>query len=233
MTWTIYNNDKAWGFLSRAEQREIYDHNGVLIEYDYAYGVWRVIDHHAIPRDKKLYRAASERKPAVDADQTAQLDTANARIAELEAEIVKSRSDVERVKADIFAETYERENPSEAKNSLNEAFLEWWNVTFDWSFFQGKGLFENHAERAFKAGWEAAKPPTTQSTEYTRTDIANARIAELEAEIVTARADALRDVQRIKADRDQGMLDYCALMERYDAAIENQTTEEAPCSQRS
>jgi hypothetical protein len=228
MTWTIYNNDKAWGFLSRAEQREIYDHNGVLIEYDYAYGVWRVIDHHAIPRDKKLYRAASERKPAVDADQTAQLDTANARIAELEAEIVKSRSDVERVKADIFAETYERENPSEAKNSLNEAFLEWWNVTFDWSFFQGKGLFENHAERAFKAGWEAAKPPTTQSTEYTRTDIANARIAELEAEIVTARADALRDVQRIKADRDQGMLDYCALMERYDAAIQNPTTEEDP-----
>jgi hypothetical protein len=64
-------------------------------------------------------------------------------------------------------------------------------------------------------------------------DIANARISELEAEIVTARADALRDVQRIKADRDQGMLDYCALMERYDAAIENQTTEETPCSQRS
>jgi hypothetical protein len=75
-------------------------------------------------------------------------------------------------------------------------------------------------------GWE---------TEYTRTDIANpqldianARIAELEAEIVTARADALRDVQRIKADRDRGMLDYCALMERYDAAIQNPTTEEAP-----
>jgi hypothetical protein len=85
MTWTIYNNDKAWGFLSRAEQRAIYDHNGVLIEYDYAYGVWRVIDHHAIPRDKKLYRAAPEPTPAVDADQTAQLDTANARIAELEA----------------------------------------------------------------------------------------------------------------------------------------------------
>jgi hypothetical protein len=62
-------------------------------------------------------------------------------------------------------------------------------------------------------------------------DIANARIAELEAEIVTSRADALRDVQRIKADRDQGMLDYCALMERYDAAIQNPTTEEAPCSQ--
>jgi hypothetical protein len=64
----------------------------------------------------------------------------------------------------------------------------------------------------------------------TRTDIANARISELEAEIVTARADALRDVQRIKADRDQGMLDYCALMERYDAAIQNPTTEEDPCS---
>jgi hypothetical protein len=130
MTWTIYNNDKAWGFLSRAEQRAICDHNGVLIEYDYAYGVWRVIDHHAIPRDKKLYRAASERKPAVDADQTAQLD------------------------------------------------------------------------------------------------IANARIAELEAANVTARADALRKVERITADRDQGMLDYCALMERYDAAIQNPTTED-------
>jgi hypothetical protein len=61
-----------------------------------------------------------------------------------------------------------------------------------------------------------------------RIDTANARIAELEAEIVTARADALRDVQRIKADRDQGMLDYCALMERYDAAIQNPTTEETP-----
>jgi hypothetical protein len=80
--------------------------------------------------------------------------------------------------------------------------------------------------------WQDEPPQDGQHaghwTKYTRTDISNARIAELEAEIVTARADALRDVQRIKADRDQGMLDYCALMERYDAAIQNPTTEEAP-----
>jgi hypothetical protein len=55
---------------------------------------------------------------------------------------------------------------------------------------------------------------------------ANARIAGLEEAIVTARADALRKVERITADRDQGMLDYCALMERYDAAIQNPTTED-------
>jgi hypothetical protein len=143
MTWTIYNNDKAWGFLSEVEKFAFLLHwkpGGIILAHSFETG-WVNLDLSLQfkgtvkqPSDypNRVYRAAPEPTPAVDADQTAQLD------------------------------------------------------------------------------------------------IANARIAELEAEIVTARADALRDVQRIKADRDRGMLDYCALMERYDAAIQNPTTEEAP-----
>jgi hypothetical protein len=136
MTWTIYNNDKAWGFLSADERRAFRDCEGDVQAFDFAAHSW-ADNYQGEISGGSVLRAAPEPTPAVDADQTAQLDTANA------------------------------------------------------------------------------------------------RIAELEAEIVTARADALRDVQRIRADRDQGMLDYCTLMERYDAAIQNQTTEETPCSLRS
>jgi hypothetical protein len=83
MTWTIYNNDKAWGFLSEVEQRAIREHEGVMKAYDFASGMWcNIYRMQAI--EGHVYRAAPEPTTAVATNQSAQLDTANARIAELE-----------------------------------------------------------------------------------------------------------------------------------------------------
>jgi hypothetical protein len=84
MTWTIYNNDKAWGFLSEVEKQALREHRGHSEMLGYPNGNWHTNDH-TTPHDKFIYRAAPEPTPAVDADQTAQLDIANARTAELEA----------------------------------------------------------------------------------------------------------------------------------------------------
>jgi hypothetical protein len=84
MTWTIYNNDKAWGFLSEVEKQALREHRGHSEMLGYPNGNWHTNDH-TTPHDKFIYRAVPNPTPAVDADQTAQLDTANARIAELEA----------------------------------------------------------------------------------------------------------------------------------------------------
>jgi hypothetical protein len=84
MTWTIYNNDKAWGFLSEVEKQALREHRGHSEMLGYPNGNWHTNDH-TTPHDKFIYRAVPNPTPAVDADQTAQLDIANARIAELEA----------------------------------------------------------------------------------------------------------------------------------------------------
>jgi hypothetical protein len=84
MTWTIYNNDKAWGFLSEVEKQALREHRGHSEMLGYPNGNWHTNDH-TTPHDKFIYRAVPNPTPAVDADQTEQLDIANARIAELEA----------------------------------------------------------------------------------------------------------------------------------------------------
>jgi hypothetical protein len=96
MTWTIYNNDKAWGFLSEVEKFAFLLHwkpGGIILAHSFETG-WVNLDLSLQfkgtvkqPSDypNRVYRAAPEPTPAIDTDQTAQLDTANARIAELEA----------------------------------------------------------------------------------------------------------------------------------------------------
>jgi hypothetical protein len=84
MTWTIHNNDRAWGFLSADERQAFSDYDGAMTSYHYPSGVWYKTSHET-PIIDHVYRAVMEPTPAIDTDQTAQLDTANARIAELEA----------------------------------------------------------------------------------------------------------------------------------------------------
>jgi hypothetical protein len=84
MTWTIYNNDKAWGFLSEVEKDKFRAHEGDITQYDFPSVDWLKISYWT-PIIDHVYRAVMEPTPAVDADQTAKLNIANARIAELEA----------------------------------------------------------------------------------------------------------------------------------------------------
>jgi hypothetical protein len=222
MTWTIYSNDKAWGFLSADERRAFSDHEGDIEAFDFAAQSWADNYQGGISGGSVL-RAAPEPTPAVDADKTAQLDIANARIAELEAAIVTARADALHEAANI-ANGY---GSCACDPDMHAAILRLIEHPAQQDTFFGLG---NRKFTEAEMQQIATGVADAISKKYTRTDIANARIAELEAEIVTARADALRDVQRIKADRDQGMLDYCALMERYDAAIQNPTKGDTPCS---
>lgn len=42
------------------------------------------------------------------------------------------------------------------ENEMMIAFLKWWNKNFDWDFSERTGgIYEAHAIRCFKAGWEA------------------------------------------------------------------------------
>jgi hypothetical protein len=82
MTWTIYNNDRAWGFLSEVERNAILWHGGCIQRYDQDAQVWQRIDKIS-KHTLDTYRA--EIQTPAQKCQNPQLDIANARIAELEA----------------------------------------------------------------------------------------------------------------------------------------------------
>jgi hypothetical protein len=77
MTWTIYNNDRAWGFLSADERRAFGDYDGNIQAFDFAAHSWRDNYQGAIARGSVL-RAAKEPTPTTDPEQTAQHDAATA-----------------------------------------------------------------------------------------------------------------------------------------------------------
>jgi hypothetical protein len=77
MTWTIYNNDRAWGFLSFSEKVTLRKHRGTMTAYDFYLGVWGNACLGEAVADR-IYRAAPEPTPTTDPEQTAQHDAATA-----------------------------------------------------------------------------------------------------------------------------------------------------------